>query len=322
MDISPVISAEAASDLKGDVSKIGASLCFFVPISLLISSAIVSIFSAVTSLEGEKLLLQMQSGEFYVIYTLLSAILPLLFCTLLLSKLFRQRASLLSLRPSVDANAFLYYVATGILSIPVSAIIANLTHNVLESFNVKTGGLSAPQGAIETVCFFAVFAVLIPILEELLFRFLILERLRRYGDAAAIIISAMFFSLAHSAFQSFGHTFVMGLVLGFVAVKTKSALASIIIHFVNNSFSLWSLVISSSQNVEKDLTILSFVIVTVIIAALFTVLSFRGKRDTFRFEFKGKEIKAGRKASVIFMNFWVLLFIIISISYAFISISL
>ena len=212
-------------------------------------------------------------------------------------------------------------MALGILSIPISAIVANLTHSVLEGFNVKTSSLSAPQGAMETVCFFAVFAVLIPILEELLFRFLILERLRRYGDVAAILISSMLFSLAHSAFQSFPHAFVMGLVLGFVAVKTKSALASIIIHFVNNLFSLVSLVISSSQNAEKGLTTLSFVIVAVIIAALFIVLGYGGKKGSFNFEFKGKEIRAGRKASVVFTNFWVLLFIIISVSYAFISVS-
>ena len=322
MDISPVISAEAASDFKGDVSKIGASLCFFVPISLLISSAIISAFSSVTALNGEQLLVQMQSGAPYIIYTLISAVLPLVFCIGFMLKLLKQHLSPLSLKPSVDSSAFVYYVAIGILSIPVSAIVANLTHSVLEGFNVKTSSLSAPQGTAETVCFFIVFAILIPILEEILFRFAILERLRRYGDVSAIIISAMFFSFAHSSFQSFPHTFVMGLVLGFVAVKTKSALASIIIHSVNNSFSLVSLIISSSKNVGSEIRLLGFVILSVIVAALLIVLGFKGKKGSFNFEFRGKEIRALRKASLVFTNFWVILFIIISVSYAFVSISI
>lgn len=321
MDISPVLQAEAASDFKGDISKIGASLCFFVPFSLLISSVIISIFSSITSLEGEKLLLQMQSGAFYVIYTLLGAILPLLFCIFILSKLFKQRTSLLSLRPCVDLSTFIYYVAIGLLSIPVSAIVANLTSSVLEGFNIKTSSISAPQGAVETVFFFIVFAVLIPILEETLFRFLILERLRRYGDVAAMIISAMLFSLAHSAFQSFPHTFVMGLVLSFISIKTKSALAAIIVHFANNALSLISIIISSSQNAKQSLNLLSVVIIGVIITSLLIIFSFKDKKDSFQFDFKGKEISKGRKASLVFTNFWVLLFIIISVSYAYVSIS-
>lgn len=321
MDISPVMQAEAASDFKGDVSKIGASLCFFVPVSLLVSSVIISIFSSITSLEGEELLIQMQSGALYVIYTLISAVLPLLFCIFVLSKLLKQRTSLLSLRPCVDTGTFAYYVAIGLLSIPVSAIVANLTSSVLEGFNVKTSSLSAPQGAVETVFFFVIFAIVIPILEETLFRFLILERLRRYGDVAAVTISAMLFSLAHSAFQSFPHTFVMGLVLAFVAVKTKSALAAIIVHFANNALSLISLIISSSQNAQKCLSSLSLLIICVLVGSLFVIFAFRGKKDTFQLEFKGKEIKMGRKTSLVFTNFWVLLFIIISVSYAYVSIS-
>jgi len=322
MDVSPVIAAEAASDYKGDVSKIGASLCFFVPLSLLCTSVLLNIFSSVTGLEAKELLPQMQSGAFYIIYTLITALLPLLFCTGFMLKLQKRRFSLLSLKPSVNGKGFLYYVALGILSIPVSIIVANITQSILQSFNIKINTMTAPKGSLETVFFFVIFAVLIPILEEILFRFAILERLRRYGDAAAILISAMLFSFAHSSFQSFPHAFVMGLVLGFVAIKTKSALAPIIIHSVNNLLSTVSIVITASAYNTKLVTQFGIVICAVLAFSLVAVIVCRNSHANSGFEFNGKEIKATRKAALVFSNFWVIIFLVISISYAFSTISI
>lgn len=322
MDISPVTQAEAASEYKGDVSKIGASLCFFVPLSLICSSALVSLFSSLTGFEGQDLLLKMQGGALYIIYTLISSVLPLLFCITFLLKLQKQHFSVFSLKPSVSAGGFLYYVALGLLSIPASAIVANITQNILHGFNIKTTTLSAPKGDTETVFFIIIFSVLVPILEEILFRFAILERLRIYGDVAAIVVSAMLFSFAHSSFQSFPHAFVMGLVLGFVGVKTKSALAPIIIHAINNLLSTISLVITASDYSEAKIALLGFIIIGLLITALIVVIFLRNEHGITGLEFNGKEIKTSRKASLIFTNFWVILFLIISVGYAFFIISI
>lgn len=322
MNVSPVIAAEAASDYKGDVSKIGASLCFFVPLSLVCSSVLVSIFSSITGLEGTELLPHMQSGAPYIVYTLICSLLPLLFCIGFMLKLQKRRFTLLSLKPSVDKKGFLHYVALGVLSIPVSIIVANLTQNVLQSFNIKIKTITAPSGTVETVFFFIVFVVLIPILEEILFRFAVLERLRRYGDVAAILISAMLFSFGHSSFQSFPHTFVMGIVLGFVAVKTKSALAPIIIHSVNNLLSTVSIVITASAHNTEVVTQFGIIICAVFTLSLIAFIVCRNSSADSGFEFMGKEIKATRKASLVFSNFWVIIFLVISVSYAFFTISI
>jgi sodium transport system permease protein len=77
------------------------------------------------------------------------------------------------------------------------------------------------------------------ICEELAFRGFILSGLRRMGHKwGAIAISALFFGLAHGILQqSIGAT-VIGIVIGYVAVKTGSLLPAIVYHAVHNGLSV------------------------------------------------------------------------------------
>lgn len=75
-----------------------------------------------------------------------------------------------------------------------------------------------------------------PILEEILFRGLILESVReRLGVAWAIVLSALLFGLVHGNLMQGINAFVIGLILGYVYVKTRSLTATIIIHAFNNA---------------------------------------------------------------------------------------
>lgn len=82
-----------------------------------------------------------------------------------------------------------------------------------------------------------VIAIIPPIVEELLFRGMILHSLRRFGDGFAIVGSAMLFGLYHANFVQIVFAFIAGLVMALVVVRTGSLWTSIIIHFMNNSIS-------------------------------------------------------------------------------------
>ena len=77
------------------------------------------------------------------------------------------------------------------------------------------------------------------ICEELAFRGFILSGLRRMGHKwGAIVLSALFFGLAHGILQqSIGAT-VIGIVIGYVAVKTGSLLPGMVYHAVHNGLSV------------------------------------------------------------------------------------
>ncbi len=78
-------------------------------------------------------------------------------------------------------------------------------------------------------------AVSAPILEELLFRGVILRGLlKNYSPIKAIFWSAFIFGLVHLNPWQFIGAFLTGIFIGFVYWKTNSIIPGILIHFVNN----------------------------------------------------------------------------------------
>ena len=76
--------------------------------------------------------------------------------------------------------------------------------------------------------------ILAPLFEELIFRKLLLDRLSVYGSKFAIIITAVAFGLFHGNLDQFFYAALVGLVLGYVAVKSGNWLYSVLIHMVMN----------------------------------------------------------------------------------------
>jgi membrane protease YdiL (CAAX protease family) len=77
-----------------------------------------------------------------------------------------------------------------------------------------------------------------PILEEVLFRGIILDGfLKRYNPKKAIFWSAFLFGLFHLNPWQFIPGFLIGLLLGYIYLKTRSLIPVILVHMVNNSFS-------------------------------------------------------------------------------------
>lgn len=71
--------------------------------------------------------------------------------------------------------------------------------------------------------------------EEFIFRGVILQGLRKYGNWFAIIISAVLFMLIHGNIQQTIYQFAFGVLAGYLVIKTGSLWISIIIHAVNNT---------------------------------------------------------------------------------------
>ncbi len=74
------------------------------------------------------------------------------------------------------------------------------------------------------------------LIEEYVFRGVIMQPLRRYGEHFAVWATAFVFGLAHGTVTSFAFAFPVGLVLGYAAVLTGSLWPGIIVHFLNNFY--------------------------------------------------------------------------------------
>ncbi|MBB6463462.1 CPBP family intramembrane glutamic endopeptidase [Flammeovirga kamogawensis] len=98
---------------------------------------------------------------------------------------------------------------------------------------------------------FLTVVIAAPILEELIFRGLILDSfLKRYSPTKAILYSSMFFGLIHFNPWQFIAAMVLGCFIGWVYYKTKSVSYGIIIHMINNGCAFLMMVFISEDQMN------------------------------------------------------------------------
>jgi membrane protease YdiL (CAAX protease family) len=84
--------------------------------------------------------------------------------------------------------------------------------------------------------------VIAPIVEELIFRGVIMHGLmRNYSRITAVLVSALLFALFHLNPWQFPATFILGLVLGILMVRTRNIILCILGHAINNGLVLISI---------------------------------------------------------------------------------
>jgi len=103
------------------------------------------------------------------------------------------------------------------------------------SFQSATEALYSGGLVWELIC----SAIFIPVLEELVFRGLVLARMvKRVPKVWALVISSVMFAVMHYNPVQFLYALVLGFVLGLIAIKTKHIYASIIGHMAVNCFAV------------------------------------------------------------------------------------
>lgn len=76
--------------------------------------------------------------------------------------------------------------------------------------------------------------ILAPIMEKLIFRKLVLDRLAEYGPAVAMSVSALVFGLAHGNFYQFFYAFLLGLIFAYIYLRTGKVRYSMMLHMMVN----------------------------------------------------------------------------------------
>jgi hypothetical protein len=84
--------------------------------------------------------------------------------------------------------------------------------------------------------------IMAPVIEELIFRGVIMHGLmRNYSKITAVFVSALMFALFHLNPWQFPATFILGILLGILMVRTRNILLCIIGHAINNGLVLISI---------------------------------------------------------------------------------
>ena len=77
-----------------------------------------------------------------------------------------------------------------------------------------------------------------PLVEEFVFRGMVFQSMRRFGDSFALTVSAILFALFHGNLVQAPNAFVMGLFIGYMVLYSGSLWVGVLIHAVNNLFNL------------------------------------------------------------------------------------
>ncbi len=91
-----------------------------------------------------------------------------------------------------------------------------------------------PANVVQYGIFLFFTCVAAPVCEELLYRYQLLIPLRKYGDLSAALMSSLIFALAHKNFDQFLYAFMFGFFLAVIAIRSDSAVPSLIFHIINN----------------------------------------------------------------------------------------
>ena len=104
-------------------------------------------------------------------------------------------------------------------------------------------------GIITTI---VIMVILAPVMEELIFRKLLIDRIVTYGEGTAVLMSALFFGLFHGNLNQFAYAFVLGLIFGFIYVKTRTVRYTIPLHMVINFMgSVLSMIVLRASGYEE-----------------------------------------------------------------------
>lgn len=317
MNISPVIRAQAASDLRQDVFKISLSLCIYPIIATFLSSTILTIFSVLYSVSDSQLTKVFMKSDFYPIYVVLIALIPLALCFTALCAVMGRKFTPLIFKPQTDKKTSALLFLCGTIAIPLTIAASIISQRILNSLNANINSIDVPKGAYATVLFILAHVIIAPIFEELIFRFIILERLRRYGDIFAVISSALLFALLHSSFQSYLPSFIAGVVFSLVAIYTGSPLMSILLHFLNNALSATTLLLTNVVP-ESVCDLIYIGIAGLLLIASISAFLYLSKKNPsiFKPSFDGKVLTTGRKTTLLLFSFSSLVFIVFSLSMA------
>ena len=124
-------------------------------------------------------------------------------------------------------------IVGGLLVDRLSAFIEKLTGLVPQAPNMPV-----PQGTFSYIVYFISIAVAPAIFEEALFRGVIMQSLRRFGDYFAVVVSSVLFAVVHGNLIQGPYSFLLGLLIGYFVIYTGSIWTGVVIHFANNAIAV------------------------------------------------------------------------------------
>ena len=183
----------------------------------------------------------------------------------------------LKAEPAVKPTAgfvFKAFIVQSGLSFPLMMVI----NIILTILKIDKGGLSAEALLANPVFYVILLLIFNPVMEEVLFRKLVMDRLSGLGMKGMIIVSSVLFAVPHLFSQGPAQvpfTFMLGAVLAYVTWKTGKLWPAMVLHSLSNLY--FGFVPVLITKIHPALAVL-FVLITLCVMVPLTVVILTHKK--------------------------------------------
>lgn len=151
-------------------------------------------------------------------------------------------------------------------------------------FNMELPEMPEPPRTVRGIFLFYLSTAVVPaLIEEMALRGIIMQTLRRYGDMFAIICSALIFGLMHCNLMQIPFAFIAGVAIGYAVIVTESVWTGVIIHFLNNAFSVTVSIINTFYGLDSgEYAFINVIFYSIIAVGLLLTFVYFKKLDRTR----------------------------------------
>ncbi len=153
---------------------------------------------------------------------------------------------------------FTFLIPLVFIGLAVSMLANLLSNIVIENFSFfglenNVDFSNETNSSLDFFLSIVASAIVPAFAEEFAFRGLVMGVLRKYGDAFAIIASAVLFGAMHGNITQIPFAFTLGLMYGLADCKTNSIFPSIIMHLANNFYAVMADVLINSTSANQNI---------------------------------------------------------------------
>lgn len=257
-----------------DAKKLNRMLLFYMFLELIVMLIIEPIFIA------------MKVGEDIILF--LSPLITTSFVTYYIIMKYQKKFELtIPFKVSNDFN-FLQYLKFIVMALGAAWLTSLVVGYIMDLLSgvviFETPDFSTSDSLISNICLIIYAVIVAPVSEELIFRGLILGKLKQYGYVFATIIVSLLFALMHGNLPQSIPTFIVSLFLCWVTLQSNSIIPAISIHMINNAVAQ----LEDINNEVFQIIINIFIIVIIIIAVILIIREFKN-RSKFKLQYRVKD---------------------------------
>lgn len=126
------------------------------------------------------------------------------------------------------------FLVISIFVMIVGNLLSSLVGGILGLLGMNTSATVETLLSQTSLIGNVILAVVGPIVEELICRKWLIDRMHVYGGSVAVVTSALMFGLFHGNFAQFFYAFFLGLVWGYVYYKTGKIIYTMLMHMTIN----------------------------------------------------------------------------------------